>query len=207
MTLSKKDQKDAVEEAVNHSQSLGKNSPVFEWIVKLHHEYGSDIGVLSPIFLNLICLKPGEALFLNAGELHAYLNGTGIELMANSDNVLRGGLTPKHVDVPELINILNFEEKELDVIVPDAVSAFEKVYPRKADEFVLSVISIKTGGTYTASPNRSAEILLCVNGKASISEEDRTKATSLDKGVSVFVPAAAGRYTIKGEAKIYKAAI
>ena len=207
MTLSEKGQKDAVEEAVEHSQRLGAKEPVYEWIEKLYHDYGCDIGVLSPIFLNLICLKPGEALFLNAGELHAYLNGTGIELMANSDNVLRGGLTPKHVDVPELIKILTFEEKELDVIVPEAVSPFEKVYPRKADEFVLSAISIKPGQTYTASSNRTAEILLCISGNAIIREEDGTAAIDLNQGTSVFVPAAAGRYTIQGEAKIYKAAI
>lgn len=206
MILSEEKQNEVVGEAVKNAQGLDKKSPVFEWIVKLHCEYSSDIGVLSPAFLNLICLKPGEALFLNAGELHAYLNGTGIELMANSDNVLRGGLTPKHVDVPELINILSFEEKDLNVIVPDAVSDFEKVYSRRAEEFVLSVISIKTGGTYIAPPNRTAEILLCVNGAASIYGEDSAENISLDKGVSVFVPAAAGRYHIKGEAKIYRAA-
>jgi mannose-6-phosphate isomerase len=207
MTLSNEKQREAVGEAVQSARRLGNKGPVFEWILKLHKEYSGDIGVLSPAFLNLICLKPGEALFLNAGELHAYLDGTGMELMANSDNVLRGGLTPKHVDVPELIHILTFEEKELTVIVPDAVGAFEKVYSRKAEEFVLSVISISAGETYIASPNRTAEILLCVSGRASIDGEKSAENISLDKGVSVFVPAAAGRYRIRGEVTIYKAAI
>ena len=207
MTLPGEDQQRAVEEAAGRSKRLGSKSPVFEWIVKLYHDYGCDIGVLSPIYLNLVCLKPGEALFLNAGELHAYLHGTGIELMANSDNVLRGGLTPKHVDVPELIRILTFEEKELEIIVPDAVSALEKVYPRKAEEFLLSVISIKTGDRYTASPNRTAEILLCVSGQALVSGEGSAGAVAVGKGASVFVPASAGRYSIKGEATMYKAAI
>jgi len=74
------------------------------WINKLNERYPGDIGVLSPLFLNLVEVKPGEALFLRAGQLHAYLQGVGIELMANSDNVLRGGLTPKHIDVAELLS-------------------------------------------------------------------------------------------------------
>jgi mannose-6-phosphate isomerase len=89
---------------------------VFEWVIKLYKEYQEDIGVLSPVLLNLICLKPGQAMFLFAGELHAYLDGLGIELMANSDNVLRGGLTPKHVDVPELLKVVNFEERDIKIL-------------------------------------------------------------------------------------------
>ena len=61
--------------------------------------------MLSPILLNLVCLEPEQAMFLPAGELHAYLDGVGIELMANSDNVLRGGLTSKHIDVDELLRV------------------------------------------------------------------------------------------------------
>ena len=82
-------------------------------------EYPDDIGVLSPLVLNLVCLRPGEAMYLPAGELHAYLHGTGIELMANSDNVLRGGLTPKHVDLDELLNVLTFKEKSVERLMPE----------------------------------------------------------------------------------------
>jgi len=207
MTISDKKRKEVVGEAIESARPLAEKSLVFDWMLKLHKEYQDDIGVLSPAFLNLICLKPGDALFLNAGELHAYLAGTGIELMANSDNVLRGGLTPKHVDVQELLSVLTFEEKDLKVIVPDAINAFEKVYSERAEEFVLSVISVKTGETYTVSQKRTAEILLCVDGGAVISGEDRLEEITLNKGVSVFVPAAAGQYRIEGEARIYRAAI
>jgi len=207
MTISDEKRKEIVGEVVENARPLAEKSPVFDWMMKLHKEYQNDIGVLSPAFLNLICLKPGDALFLKAGELHAYLDGTGIELMANSDNVLRGGLTPKHVDVQELLSVLTFEEKDLKVIVPDAINAFEKVYSERAEEFVLSVISVKTGETYTAPQKRTAEILLCVDGGSVISGEDSIEETTLNKGVSVFVPAAAGQYRIKGEARIYRAAI
>ena len=79
----------------------------FQTLLTLAKKYPADIGVLSPLLLNVVELQPGEAMFLDAGTLHAYLEGTGLEVMASSDNVLRGGLTPKHIDVPELLPRLN----------------------------------------------------------------------------------------------------
>ena len=96
-------------EAVEQCEKLADDDPAFEWVIKLSEAYPDDIGILSPILLNLVHLQPGEAMNIPAGELHAYLEGAGIELMANSDNVLRGGLTPKYVDVSELLNILTFK--------------------------------------------------------------------------------------------------
>ena len=78
------------------------------WMVELATHYGGDVGCVVALLLNCVRLQPGEALFLAAGNLHAYLGGTGIEIMAASDNVLRGGLTPKHVDVPELLRVVDF---------------------------------------------------------------------------------------------------
>ncbi len=92
MTLPSEKKKEIISYAAEQAEKFSDN-PVFEWIIRLYHEYPSDIGVLSPLWLNLICLKPGEAMFLPPGSLHSYLDGVGIELMANSDNVLRGGLT------------------------------------------------------------------------------------------------------------------
>ncbi len=77
-------------------------------VLELGERYPGDAGVLAALLLNRISLKPGEAIYLPAGNLHAYLHGVGVEVMANSDNVLRGGLTPKHVDVPELLRVLDF---------------------------------------------------------------------------------------------------
>jgi len=108
MTLDKQSKEEAVGEALVSAEARADEDPVSSWMIKLHQEYPGDIGVLSTVLLNLIRLEPGDALYQSAGELHAYLEGVGMELMANSDNVLRGGLTPKHVDVPELLNTLNF---------------------------------------------------------------------------------------------------
>jgi mannose-6-phosphate isomerase len=79
-----------------------------EWALRIAALHPNDPGIAVALALNLVVLEPGQALFLPAGYLHAYLEGTGVEIMASSDNVLRGGLTPKHVDVPELLDVLDF---------------------------------------------------------------------------------------------------
>ena len=82
----------------------------------LGERYPGDSGMLAAMMLNRIVLQPGEALYLPAGNLHAYLFGVGVEMMANSDNVLRGGLTPKHVDVPELMRVLDFTAGDREIL-------------------------------------------------------------------------------------------
>jgi mannose-6-phosphate isomerase len=103
LTLSADQRQTAARQVVKKATPRAEASPVYRWMVDLALAYPADMGILSPALLNLICLAPGQAMYLPAGQLHAYLDGVGIELMANSDNVLRGGLTPKHVDVPELL--------------------------------------------------------------------------------------------------------
>ena len=205
MTMDKKGKKQVLSETINNARKYEKLDPVFEWIIKLSKEYPGDIGILSPALLNLICLKPGQAMFLFSGELHAYLDGLGIELMANSDNVLRGGLTPKHVDVPELLKVVNFEERDKKILKCEKNNAAECIYASMAEEFLLSAISVDSKKDYTSSIGRSAEILLCTDGQAIINDFD--KDISLKKGKSVIVPASVRVYNIKGKAVIYKASV
>ncbi len=182
------------------------DDPVFRWISSLQRRYPGDIGILAPIFLNLVCLRPGQAMFLKAGELHAYLEGTGIELMASSDNVLRGGLTTKHVDVPELLRVLNFESRHLEILEAEPVGTSERVFPSRAEEFVLSVIDVKDGDTHESQKHRSAEILLCTAGRLNLLEEGG-HATAVKSGASFLVPAAAPVYRITGKGTLYKASV
>ena len=88
-------------------------------VLELGERYPGDAGVLAALLLNRLSLKPGEGIYLPAGNLHTYLHGVGIEVMANSDNVLRGGLTPKHVDVPELLRVLDFTPASEDDASPE----------------------------------------------------------------------------------------
>ena len=124
------------------------------------------------MLLNHVRLQPGEALFLGAGVPHAYLNGLGVEIMANSDNVLRCGLTPKHVDVPELLRIVRFEASDPGVLRPEASPDGEEVYETPIDEFRLSRYVLAAGRRPpTTSPPRTPQILLCTAGSVRADEQ------------------------------------
>jgi mannose-6-phosphate isomerase len=207
MNLEPEQKKQVTEEAVAEARKRSPENPIFKWMMELSVAYPADIGILSPIYLNLVCLQPGEAMFLPAGELHAYLEGMGIELMANSDNVLRGGLTPKHVDVEELLKVLNFKERNIEVLTPRLSKDGERIYPSAAEEFVLSVITVKKGTTFDSSINRSVELMICTQGEATIADFTKNDAIRLKQGTSVIIPAATARYRIEGEAMLYKAAV
>jgi mannose-6-phosphate isomerase len=182
-----------------------RDDPVFEWMHRLYEEYGNDAGVFSPVLLNLVCLRPGQALYLPSGDLHAYLSGLGIELMANSDNVLRGGLTPKYIDADELLNILHFEEKAIEILTPQKIGEYEDVYPCDAEEFDLSVVQIENGCSYQSRDGHSVEIMICIKGRVRIIEYAAENEIGLSKGQSVIVPAACERYRIEGNGVLYKA--
>ena len=206
MTMETEQKKRVIAEAAHLTQRYREEDPAFEWTARLATEYPGDIGLLSPCFLNLIQLKPGQALFLPAGELHAYLEGTGIELMANSDNVLRGGLTPKHIDVPELLSVLNFIPRRIEILQAMPKDGMEKFYPSLAKEFVLSAIAIAGHDDYRKSNVKSAEILLCIEGEANLEDSSKNRI-QIKKGDSAFISAAAGSYSMNGDAVFYKAAV
>jgi mannose-6-phosphate isomerase len=207
MSLTPARQKEVVDETLSRTLRFADGDPVFKWMRRLADDYPADIGVLSPILLNLICLEPGQAIFLDAGELHAYLEGLGVELMANSDNVLRGGLTAKHVDVPELLRILRFEGNDIKLLAPQEAIANEFVYPSSAREFVLSVIKLKPDALYQSPVQRSVEILICIQGRVTITDLGNQIKTPLPQGASAVIPAAVKRYAISGQGICYKAAV
>jgi len=207
MTMDSQRQKRVVEEAVQNAHLYSDEDIAFHWMTRLSNEYPTDIGILAPLLLNLIELKPGEALFLPAGELHAYLEGVGMEVMANSDNVLRGGLTPKYIDVPELLKVLNFNPRPVNILKAVKKNKNERVYPGEADEFVLSVVSASAGSPYQSSESRSVEIILCTEGAAYLKDKGTQEIINIKKGDSAIIPAAVMGYSISGDALIYKAAV
>jgi mannose-6-phosphate isomerase len=127
--------------------------------------------------------------------------------MGNSDNVLRGGLTAKHIDVKELLSILNFTEAKLTILQPQRVASGEAFYPRGAAEFVLSIIEVNERSPFLGALKRSVEIMICTKGEARISELRDGETTALTRGTSIVVPAAVEQYRIEGEATLYKAAV
>ncbi|WP_127783825.1 mannose-6-phosphate isomerase, class I [Rhodococcus sp. X156] len=162
--------------------------------LELGERYPGDAGVLASLLLNRVVLKPGEAIYLPAGNLHAYLSGVGVEVMANSDNVLRGGLTPKHVDVPELLRVLDFAHGDMPVLSgtpwsggPASQGAAELGYPTPTEEFALSRVELPAGDRLTLGRG-SPQVLLCTVGQARLSTADGAELT-VDKGGSVWLPA------------------
>ncbi len=207
MTMDRARQERVVKEAVDLAEKHMPENRAFYWMVELNREFPGDVGVLAPLVLNVIELEPGEALFISAGELHAYLYGVGIELMANSDNVLRGGLTPKHVDVAELLKIVDFRSGPALPHQPETAETCERIYPVHAREFFLSVIHVDKGQAFLSPHHRNVEILICMEGEADIRDLENNEAVPLTRGESVIVPAAAPHYRIDGSATLYKASV
>lgn len=170
---------------LNSSPRFSRTEPGY-WAVKL---FGNnqpltniDRGIFSIYFFNIVEVKPGEAVFQGAGIPHAYLYGQNVELMANSDNVLRGGLTTKHIDVPELLRHTRFEAVDPIVLKGEVQQNGEQKYPCPVEDFGLSAIRLQAGQTYDGESG-SAEIFILIEGSVIIGGT----SLSVDKGESFIV--------------------
>ena len=183
--------------------TINKNSPCW-WAAKLYEDTGIpehiDRGIFSIFFFNIVQVNPGEAVFQKAGVPHAYLEGQNIELMANSDNVLRGGLTPKHVDVPELMKHTLFEEVVPQVMKGVPVLPGELNYPCPVPDFGLSKISLGQGMEYH-NETYSLEIFIVTKGSVVMNHQ-----MVLKKGECAAILAKT-KYTLlaTGSATVFKA--
>jgi mannose-6-phosphate isomerase len=174
--------------------------------VWLAEQYPGDPGVLAPFLLNAVRLEPGEALFLPAGELHCYLSGVAMEAMANSDNVLRGGLTPKHMDVPELLRTLSFRDGRPPVLRPRQLAPGLAVYDTPVAEFELAVLRPRPDRPVRCTGRSSVEILFCAEGEAQLLD-DRREVVALPRGAAALVPAAVPTLLVEGDAKLFRAGV
>jgi mannose-6-phosphate isomerase len=163
-----------------------------------------DPGVLAAMLLHHVRLRPGEALYLGAGVPHAYLDGLGVELMANSDNVLRCGLTPKHVDVPELLRVVRFETAGPAVLRPRPDGHGGEVYASPAAEFRLTRYLLRDGDAPRDLGTGQPQILLCTEGRAQVATGPVGGTRELARGQSGFVPAAV-RVRLTGNGTIFRA--
>lgn len=179
--------------------------PARRWVKELARQYPGDIGVLAPLMLNVIRLEIGQAVYLPAGELHSYLAGCGAEIMANSDNVLRGGLTPKHVNLPELLDVLTFSSGPAQILDPSETTPGVWTYPTPVAEFELSRIEVS--GEHLRESTNAPEILLCTAGRGRLEGVDGSAGIDLSPGRSCFVPADCGGYRIRGDCCLYRAAV
>jgi mannose-6-phosphate isomerase len=181
-------------------------------VLELGERYPGDAGVLAALLLNRITLNPGESIFLSAGNLHAYLRGVGLEVMANSDNVLRGGLTPKHVDVPELLRVLDFNPTtEAQLRPPTHQDGLGLIYDTPAVEFAASMLTLGDDqlGHEVDAPSRhdGPQILLCTEGSTTVC--GKSGLVNLTRGAAAWVAADDGpiRLIAHEPTKIFRATI
>ena len=170
----------------------------YRWAARLAEAYPGDPGVVISLMCNHLKLAPGEAVFLPAGNLHAYLSGAGVEVMASSDNVLRGGLTHKHVDLAALIEVLDFTDGKVPVLHP-VLGPGGLRYPVPVEDFDLTRCQLdsQSGSLTTAGP----QVLLCTEGQAVLTAADGELV--LGRGESAFVPAG-DPVSARGPAVLYR---
>jgi mannose-6-phosphate isomerase len=181
-----------------HYSNKNTDQALFELIVELFSQYENDMGVFCPLMLNFIVLQPGEAMFLYAQTPHAYIKGLGIEVMANSDNVLRAGLTNKHIDIQELVSCTLFQAIAMDKIkmLPTSVDGIN-VYPIPVKDFQFSILN---GAEHTELTMNSAEIIMAIDSGVELVNGD--SCLVLEKGQSSFVPASTRSYSLSAKGRV-----
>lgn len=169
---------------VGAAAAFPEYAEAWKLIARFAELYPGDPAIIAPLYLNLLQLNPGEAMFIPAGILHAYIHGFGVELMANSDNVLRGGLTPKHIDLQELKGILRFEPFLPEILRPEASPQGLTRYPAPCREF--SLHKLESAGKAIPFPVQGPAIVIVAEGEATL--DDGEKLT-LRQGESAFIAA------------------
>ncbi|RPD96063.1 mannose-6-phosphate isomerase [Candidatus Pantoea deserta] len=191
---------DILQAAVN-----AREGQPWETIKAIAQVYPDDSGLFSPLLLNVITLQPGEAMFLYAETPHAYLKGVALEVMANSDNVLRAGLTPKYIDIPELLANVKFVSKPASqLLTQPQQQARAQVFPIPVDDFAFAIHHLDNEPQPLAQ--ESAAILFCVEGEARLTLDQQQ--LTLKPGESCFVPASDGTLKATGSgrlARVYNA--
>ena len=198
---------DGVEELVSAVVELAASAQLseptrgveFEWVGKLADAYPGDPGIVISLLLNLVVLSPGQVLYLPAGNIHAYLSGLGIELMAASDNVLRGGLTPKHVDVPELLGVLDFTPVPVPYLEAERPAPGVEVYRPDVPDFVLTVVTLDGSASEVTVALASEAIILSVSGSVDLVGADGTATIARGDSVWSSTPEASLRLTGSGK--------
>lgn len=175
---------------------------LFQLILTLAETYPHDIGLFAPLILNVLTLKPGQAMYLDARTPHAYLKGTGLEIMANSDNVLRAGLTPKHIDITELAKCTRFAEKPAStLLLTPKITDDALLFPVPVTDFKFAIYPQPKQCRVNVS---SAQILLAIDHDATLTAADGQTVT-IHKGESIFIPAHTEHYQLSSLGRVAKA--
>ena len=177
--------------------------PGYELVGELAATYAGDPGVVIALLLHRVRLAPGEAVWMPAGNMHAYLRGLGVEIMAASDNVLRGGLTPKHVNVPELLRVLRFEVLDDPVVRPVQLAPGLCTWPVPVPDFALHRASV--ADTAVDLPGGGPRVVVCLAGEVTV--DDGVAPVILAAGTAAIAEAGTKPLTVTGEGELYQASV
>jgi mannose-6-phosphate isomerase len=181
---------------------MGRDDDRSTWTSRLADEYPKDTGVVTSMLLNLVHLAPGQALYLPGRTIHAYLHGTGVEVMAGSDNVLRGGLTPKYVNVTELLAITDFRAVRTQPLSPEPTGSGGETYPTPAPQFRLTRYRLP-GAVETTLDAPGPGAILCLEGEITVRRGKDSLA--LTPGRAAFLPYTGGSAVLTGHGLVYHA--
>jgi mannose-6-phosphate isomerase len=171
---------------------------------RLNLLYPGDPGVVLALLMNHVFLEPGQALFLSAGNVHAYLSGLGVEVMAASDNVLRGGLTPKHIDVDELERVVDFRAGKIAPVIQREIVQGLIQYPCDTDAFLLYKAE-PSGDRVLADLSMPGEsVILCTAGEVAVSNSLEERII-LRRGEAAYMSSEAKLFTISGSGTAFLA--
>jgi len=183
--------------AIQHINDDGALGEFARTAVELDEIFPGDRGILAALLLNRVTIAPGEGCFVGSGQMHAHLRGTGIEVMASSNNVIRGGLTPKHIDVAELVRVVDFTPMMPVIAAPVPIRPGVERYATPCEEFDVWRVTPAPGlGPVPLPGSRSARIVLVIDGNVSVATD--AQALSLTQGESVFLGADETDATIDG---------
>ncbi|OBT19741.1 mannose-6-phosphate isomerase, class I [Vibrio tasmaniensis] len=201
LTLDDQRKHQALEQLLTYA-AAHQDQAEFALVTELSHQYPNDIGLFCVLLLNLITLKPGEAMYLNANTPHAYIKGTGLEIMANSDNVLRAGLTPKHIDVAELVACTEFTPIPFErlLLAPSKLDQCDS-YEIPVSDFNFNIFHCPHQEEVITS---GAEILMAIDADLTLVSQKGEHLT-LTKGQSVFIPAYIGHYELSSNGRVARA--
>lgn len=197
---------DVVEASRRLAADGSEQAAAYDAVVRISADFPGDLGLVVTLLMKHVVLRPGQAVYLAAGGLHAYIHGTGIELMSNSDNVLRAGLTPKHIDVNELLRIMD-ADVEVPVLAGRALGSGVEVFDTPVPEFKLYHAAIGPETSLNVRlPGTGPRIVLALNGEVEITAVHAKEKLTLNQGESCFIPAREGEATASGVADLVIAA-
>jgi mannose-6-phosphate isomerase len=194
---------DLLRDAIAACTRAAGADPAFAAAARTATHHPDDLGALASLLLRHLVLAPGEALFMPAGGIHAYLHGVGVELLANSDNVLRAGLTRKHIDRQELLRIVD-PAVRVPLLRAEPAGPGVTVYPVEVPEFQLFRLDL-TGEPVTL-PGTGPRLVLCVDGEAAL-HTAAGAPVKLTRAAGCFVPASDGPVSATGQAALFAACV